>query len=200
MQSFVNRRTELVAALQQGSSAALEVSIAKIPDEGLAFQAEVTATHLQLSPTIDVELLTPVRVRGRLTKVAEQVYFQGTTSGTLAVPCSRCLETIQSDFSVDMRVVYLPPSTRLQIEGEEGVDADDELDLYTHDGLTLDLRPPVHDNVVLAFPLQPVCRPDCAGLCQVCGENRNETSCTCQTTAGDARFALLQQLRFPKTS
>jgi uncharacterized protein len=190
----------LVAASQQGSSAALMVSIARIPDEGLAFQAEVAATHLQLPPATEVELPTPVQVRGWLTKVAEQVYFQGTTRGTLAVPCSRCLDIIHSEFVAEMRVVYLPPSTRLQIEGEEGVDAEDELDLYTHDGLTLDLRAPVHDHVLLAFPIQPLCRPDCAGLCQVCGGNRNEVPCVCQADEGDPRFALLKQLHFPKMS
>ena len=74
-----------MAASQQGNSAALMVNIANIPDEGLAFQAEVTATHLQLPPTTEGELSTPIQVRGWLTKVAEQVYFQGTVRGTLAV-------------------------------------------------------------------------------------------------------------------
>ena len=189
-----------MAASQQGNSAALVVNIANIPEEGLVFQAEVTATHLQLPPTTEVELSMPVQVRGWLTKVAEQVYFQGTVRGTLAAACSRCLDIIHSDFTAEMRVVYLPPSTRLQIEGEEGVDAEEELDLYMHDGTTLDLRPPVHDNVLLAFPVQPLCRPDCAGLCQVCGGNRNEVPCTCQETEGDPRFALLKQLQFPKMS
>jgi uncharacterized protein len=188
-----------VAASQQGNFAALVVNIANIPDEGLGFQAEVTATSLQLPPTAEVELPTPVQVAGWLTKVAEQVYFHGTVRGTLAAACSRCLDLITSDFTAEMQVVYLPPSTGLQIEGDEGVDAEEELDLYMHDGTTLDLRPPVHDNVLLAFPVQPLCRPDCAGLCQVCGGNRNEVPCTCQEAEGDLRFALLKQLQFPKT-
>jgi len=189
-----------VAASQQGNSAALVVSIVRIPDEGLAFQAEVTATQLQLPSATEVELPSPIQVQGWLTKVTEQVYFQGITRGTLAIPCSRCLDIIHSDFAVEMRVVYLPPSTRLHIEGEEGVDAEDELDLYTHDGVTLDLQPPVHDYVLLAFPVQLLCRPDCAGLCQVCGGNRNEMLCACQAVEDNPRFALLQQLRFPQTS
>ena len=189
-----------MAVSQQGNSAALEVGLAKIPDEGLAFEAEVTAAYLQLPETTEVELSAPILVRGQLTKVGEQVYFRGLTRGTLMVPCSRCLEMLQSQFMMEIHVVYLPPSTRLHIEGEDGVDADDELDLYSHDGMTLDLRPPVRDIVLLAFPIQPLCRPDCLGLCQVCGENRNEVACTCQTAAGDPRFASLQQFRFPKTS
>ena len=189
-----------MAALQQGSSAALTVTIATVPNEGLAFHTEVAALALQVPPEAAQELPTPIQVRGRLTKVAEQVYFQGTIRGTLAVPCSRCLDTIHSDFAADVRVVFLPPSSRIETEGEEGVDSEDELDLYTHDGITLDLQPLVHDYVLLSSPIQPVCRPECAGLCQVCGENRNEVHCTCQAAPGDPRFALLQQLRFPERS
>ena len=189
-----------MAASQQGSPAALMVSLVKIPEEGLEFRAEVTATHLQLPSTGEVELPTGVQVWGRFTRVTEQVYFQGTIRGTLAVPCSRCLDIIYSDFATDIRIVYLPPSTRLELAGEEGVEAEDDLDLYTHDGVTLDLRPPVHDYVLLAFPIQTLCRPDCAGLCQVCGGNRNEVPCACQADAGEPRFALLNQLHFPTTS
>src|SRR5574341_2583443 len=154
--------------------------IAKIPEEGLEFQAEVTATHLQLPPASEVEFPMPIQVRGRFTKVAEQVYFQGTICSTLVVPCSRCLDSIHNDFAADLRVVYLPPSTRLHLAGEEGVESEDELDLYTHDGSTLDLQPPVHDYVLLAFPIQPLCRPDCAGLCQVCGGNRKIGRASCR--------------------
>ena len=61
-------------------------------------------------------------------------------------------------------------------------------------------RPPVYDQVVLAFPVQPLCRPDCAGLCQICGGNRNEASCTCRAESGDPRFALLKNLSFSEPS
>ncbi|MGE3536986.1 MAG: DUF177 domain-containing protein [Candidatus Tectimicrobiota bacterium] len=189
-----------MAALQQGSPAALMVNIAAIPDEGLAFHTEVAASVLDVPPEAAQELPTPIQVRGRLTKVAEQVYFQGTIRGTLAVPCSRCIDIIHSDFATDVRVVFLPPSARLETAGEEGVDTEDELDLYTHDGITLDLQPLVHDHVLLALPIQVLCRPECAGLCQVCGENRNEVQCACEAESADPRFALLQQLRFPKKS
>jgi len=151
-------------------------------------------------PEAAQELPQPIQVRGRFTKVTEQVYFQGTIHGILGVPCSRCLDTIHSDFATEVRVVFLPPSSRLETEGEEGVDSADELDLYTHDGLTLDLGPLVHDHVLLALPIQAVCRPECAGLCSVCGENRNEVQCTCQAEPADPRFALLQQFRFPQRS
>ena len=34
----------------------------------------------------------------------------------------------------------------------------------------MDLEPPVVDAIVLAEPIAPLCRPDCPGLCVVCGQ------------------------------
>jgi len=64
----------------------------------------------------------------------------------------------------------------------------------------IDLQPFIYDQVVLAIPMQPLCRPECAGLCPVCGSNRNEVSCTCEVAEIDPRFALLKQLQFPEIS
>jgi uncharacterized protein len=118
------------------------------------------------------------------------------------VPCCRCLETVHVDFCVDTRVIFLPPTPTANgeqsLEGRPGVS--DELDLYMHDGMILDLRPLVREQVVLAYPVQPLCRHDCAGLCQVCGGNRNLTPCTCQIGGDDPRFAILKQLRPPGAS
>ncbi|MDO5683949.1 MAG: DUF177 domain-containing protein, partial [Propionibacteriaceae bacterium] len=41
-------------------------------------------------------------------------------------------------------------------------------------GELIDLEPLVRDEVVLELPFMPVCREDCAGLCQTCGANLNK--------------------------
>jgi len=71
----------------------------------------------------------------------------------------------------------------------------DDLDVYSHDGSRIDLYPLVRDQVVMAFPVQTLCREDCAGLCQACGANLNEQPCACQIESGDPRFAVLRQLK-----
>lgn len=57
----------------------------------------------------------------------------------------------------------------------------------------------VREQVLVALPLRPLCRPDCLGLCPACGGNRNETACSCSTeksdSSGDARLAVLAELR-----
>ena len=189
-----------MALSQQGSATALVVDVLRIPDEGLALEVAVSADELRLPDSSEVAFPVPVKLLGRLTRVAEQVYFQGAVAGTVATPCSRCVETSRHDFEVEMQVMFLPPGTADSHEDPEAAGLEDEPDIYVHDGMKLDLAPPVYDQVVLAFPVQPLCRSDCAGLCQVCGGNRNETPCGCRAESHDQRFALLKNLAFSDPS
>ena len=189
-----------MALSQQGSAATLVVDVLRIPDAGLPLDVAVSAEELRLPQAAEIVFPTPVRILGHLTRVAEQVYFQGTIAGMMSTPCSRCVEMTTHDFEVETQVMFLPPSAAASREDPETVGLEDEPDLYVHDGMKLDLAPPVYDQVVLAFPVQPLCRPDCAGLCQICGGNRNETSCACRAESGDPRFALLKNLSFSEPS
>lgn len=189
-----------MALSQQGSVAALVVDVLRIPDEGLPLDVATSAEDLRLPRTAEVNFPAPVRVLGRLTRVAGQVYFQGTIAGTISTPCSRCVEMTTHDFEVETQVMFLPPSAADSHADPESGGLEDEPDVYVHDGMKLDLAPPVYDQVVLAFPVQPLCRPDCAGLCQICGGNRNEASCACRAESGDLRFAQLKNLSFSKPS
>lgn len=189
-----------MALSQQGSVAALVVDVLRVPDEGLPMEVSIGAGELHLPEVSEVVFPGPVKLSGRLTRVAEQLYFQGTVGGSMATPCSRCVEPSMHDFEVAMQVMFLPPGASDSHEDPEAVGLDDEPDIYVHDGLKLDLAPPVYDQVVLAFPVQPLCRSDCAGLCQVCGGNLNETDCGCRAEDGDQRFALLKKLAFPDPS
>ena len=184
------KRVALVTPRQ--ADHALVVDVVKIPEEGLAYAAEVAPEMLRLPQEDAVTMQMPVVVRGLFTKVAQQVYFHGRLHGVVTVPCSRCLEMVQSHFVTEVRAVFFPPASVAAEEAQQGVT--DELDLYEHNGVTLDLQPLVRDQVVLSFPVQPLCRDDCAGLCQVCGNNRNERPCTCQVERKDSPFAVLKQL------
>jgi uncharacterized protein len=183
----------------QDEALALVVGIALITDDGLPLHVAVAPEALQVPQDTEIAVSGVVQVQGRLTKMAEQLYFQGSIRGIMTAPCSRCLEIVHANFAVDTRVVFLPSTSDVSDE-ESGLVSSDELDLYFHDGVMLDLRPLVREQVVLAFPVQLLCREDCAGLCQVCGTNRNVESCACQAQGEDSRFAILRQLRLPGTS
>lgn len=48
----------------------------------------------------------------------------------------------------------------------------------------LDLTEDIREDLLLEVPAYPLCRPDCRGLCPVCGQNLNEASCGCAPRPG----------------
>lgn len=96
----------------------------------------------------------------------------------LAGPCFRCLEPALTLINVDVREVDQPAAaipTRgpLAEEEEEELASAAELESpYVDDGV-LDVAAWIRDALILALPNQIVCREDCAGLCQYCGETLN---------------------------
>ena len=111
---------------------------------------------------------------------ALRLRFQATLSG----PCMRCLEEAGPVFAVDAREIWQPRET-------------DELSSPYVDGGVLDLEAWARDALALTLPATVLCRPDCAGLCPVCGVDLN----TADRAHGherepDPRWAKLSELRF----
>ena len=112
-------------------------------------------------------------------------------TGAIHSECSRCLAPIggQAHFGFEeeyIQTVDAVTGAPLRIRPE----ADD----FTIDARhTIDLDEAVRQYWVLAQPMQPLCRPDCAGLCPQCGRNRNEETCDCQPA--DHESAELEKLR-----
>lgn len=99
----------------------------------------------------------------------------------LAGPCFRCLEDAVARVAVDAREVDQPVepipvqgSSRFgdEDEDEDEASAAELTSPYVEEG-TLDLESWTHDALILALPEQILCRPDCRGLCPVCGESLN---------------------------
>jgi DUF177 domain-containing protein len=101
--------------------------------------------------------------------------------------CSRCLEpfawTARPEF--DLRVVRAPKG-------------DPETEIVAPEG-KLELEGMVTEQLYLGLPLKPVCRPDCQGLCPVCGANRNTDPCDHAGEPVDPRLAPLLRFRQRKS-
>ena len=106
-------------------------------------------------------------------------------SGDVTGPCVRCLEDGTNTIEIDVREV------------DQGGTSDEELrSPYVSEGI-LDIQRWANDALVLAFPAQPLCRADCAGLCPVCGESLNDADPEAHRheTGGDPRMAKLRELK-----
>jgi len=69
------------------------------------------------------------------------------------------------------------------VEGDESTgeedDEDGAEDVITFQDGVIDVGPEIRDELLLALPMGPLCREDCAGICPTCGANRNLTPCHC---------------------
>lgn len=102
----------------------------------------------------------------RLESVSEGVLVTGTATGTATGECVRCLRELSQEVDVDITELFAYGDTRSRRTAEEGEDPEP---LPVLDGDLLDLETTVTDAVVTSLPFQPVCTPDCAGLCSECG-------------------------------
>jgi uncharacterized protein len=119
-----------------------------------------------------------------ITKATTGTVFELRFAGRMHGPCYRCL---------DDAVLEIPIAAReYQATNPEG---SDELQTpYVQDD-NLDLAAWSRDAVALALPEKILCRPDCAGLCPVCGKNLNDEPHTHEDEARDSRWAPLESLR-----
>jgi uncharacterized protein len=120
----------------------------------------------------------------RLEAVVEGVLATGTARAMVVGECVRCLEPLEDvEVEADFQELYFFP----------GEDAGEDEDAVFMSGDLLDLEPVVHDAVVLALPLSPVCREDCLGLCSECGELLNDDPDHSHETV-DPRWAALKNV------
>jgi uncharacterized protein len=141
----------------------------------------------QASPLVtegSAELLSrelgEVRVRGRL-------------SVSIETECDRCLEPVSFPVESDFDLFYEPMSVLKAANEVEINPGESEIGFYEGEGL--ELEEILRERILLALPMQKVCRQDCRGICPVCGQNRNQKSCDCETTVLNARLAALKDLK-----
>jgi uncharacterized protein len=122
-----------------------------------------------------------VEVALRLESLTDGLVVDGEIRVPWASACRRCLEPATGITISEVHELYQVVVT--------------DPDAFPIVGDQIDLRPMVRDLALLDAPIAPLCRPDCSGLCPVCGNNRNIDPCTCDTTTVDPRWAGLEGLR-----
>lgn len=122
-----------------------------------------------------------ITVRGTVLYTGHGYRVEGVIRCRKAFACNRCLEPCEKEqetaFSEEFRRMA----------------GDDDGNVF--DGDAIDITGMVRDTLLAAQPLSNICRPDCKGLCPVCGANLNHGDCGCERFVPDPRLAALQQFR-----
>jgi uncharacterized protein len=116
-----------------------------------------------------------------LESLVEGVFVAGNVAGAFDLRCARCLTEFRGEFAVEIAEMFV-----------EHPDPDGDDYALDVEGV-LDPTQMLCDAIGLEMPFSPLCRPDCQGLCPVCGGDRNRGECPGHAEV-DPRWADLEQL------
>lgn len=149
----------------------MKVEPQQIPPEGLELSEACNPSSLALE-TEDVKFSSKLELHCRFTKDDNDIFCSGSFEANTRLICSRC----GSEFST-------------KLEGNFMFD-------YPGKGseATLDVTDDIRQEVLLGYPMKPLCRPDCKGLCRLCGQNLNERDCGHKARALETPLSQLKDL------
>ncbi len=111
-----------------------------------------------------VKLISGARIKARVVKIPEGeqcvVAMDVHLEVSYLMQCSRCLEEISAWINKDFHLDY-------------PCDSPEEI---------IDITEDIRQEIMFAYPVQPLCKESCKGLCQKCGKNLNEGNCLCKSS------------------
>ncbi len=178
----------------------MQININQIPEDGIWLEfhekADIFPALKELLQSGECRFIDALKVRVRLMRIRDIIEVEGTIETRVGLNCARCLEPFAMPIAGRFQLTYTqviaessPSSEKEEIELQA-----DEMRMIAFEGDILDLRDAIQDQVVMSLPLQPLCSPDCKGLCPHCGANLNEGVCDCDKTPQTSPFAVLKKL------
>ncbi len=159
--------------------------LALSPGQGKRLELEVDVAALEFGGYDYAVDEGPLAARLEISRNAAGYAMRINFEASITGPCVRCLGDARVAVAVDTREV------------DQALADDEELrSPYVSEGL-LALADWAHDALALALPLKLLCRPDCTGLCTVCGISLNDADPAAHDHGQqlDPRWAKLRELQ-----
>ena len=134
-------------------------------------------------PVGDDLVLADFAGMAKISRTPQGLLVQGEFQGSIPQECVRCLGEFSQNMHWDFTELYAFKKENIT---ESGL-------LFPEDA-HIDLEPLIREYALLEVPINPLCRPDCKGLCATCGENRNEVNCGHANNTGETSFTKLGDL------
>ena len=128
-------------------------------------------------------LLNNLAGTARITRTPQGLLVQVKMNATILAECVRCLTQFEQHLEVDFTELYAFSPRSVTDSGL----------IMPEDGM-IDLTPLLREYMTLEVPISPLCKPNCKGLCPICGENLNDTTCHHEDEVSDERLAILKKL------
>jgi uncharacterized protein len=167
----------------------MEIDLRSLTEGLNLFTWEATASDLEVEE--EVGLNDPARVALTVVKAGEALTAHGEVAFGLKLTCSRCLEPLDQALDVAVNVVFQKAG---EVRDLQDLD-DTNLVFYGEDDTSVNVVTQIRDIVILEAPMKPLCFEACAGLCPLCGANRNRETCSCRREEIDPRWEALRQFK-----
>jgi uncharacterized protein len=125
----------------------------------------------------ELGLTSPIVGTLKLTRTNHGILAEAQYAVDIEQECGRCLEPARSTIQSELREEFLP-SLNVVTGQPEILDADPD-EPRVNENHELDLTESIRQDIVVQQPLQPLCRPDCPGLCVECGIELQNGTCSC---------------------
>lgn len=136
--------------------------------------------QVRLSSDLELRNFEGVVTIGR---TQQGLILQGKFTARTTVECVRCLGEFEQSLKIKLTELYAFKHKAIN-----------ETDLVLPDDAQIDLQSLIREYALLEIPIKPICKPDCKGLCSVCGEDLNQGNCGHGDTHEDSPFAVLKDL------
>jgi uncharacterized protein len=136
--------------------------------------------QIQISDDLDLRHFEGVVSIGR---TPQGLIVQGDFSAETTLECVRCLNEL--DRSLNWKLTELYAFNKKSVS---------ESDLILPEDAHIDLQPLIREYALLEVPINPICQPNCKGLCAVCGEDLNQTDCGHKDSTEESPFSVLKDL------
>ena len=161
----------------------LRINISKLSEGEHRYSLRTDPPDIGLDDRFDRN----VEVEASVEKANRQMVVRIEASAGGRFFCDRCLEEFQRDFTSQHTIVFVQGG-----EPPEDLQQNQEIQYLPPDVNIVDLGEDVRQYLVLSIPLKMLCKEECAGLCPICGNNRNTTPCSCTVEETDPRWAMLK--------
>ncbi|MFH1190794.1 MAG: DUF177 domain-containing protein [Candidatus Omnitrophota bacterium] len=137
----------------------MKIIINQVPAEGLYLEEEIESAQLDLDTAL-IRFRVPLKIAARVTRITNALTVDLNINAVIFADCSRCMNEFEWIFNKDARLSY-------------SLDSSD---------VFIDLKPNIREEIILDYPIKPLCSLSCKGLCAKCGKNKNEGGCNCGST------------------
>ena len=179
----------------------MHIRLEQISEEGVVIEfEEPSANFAVLADMVNegqCEFLAPVGAGLRAQRFGDIVEIEGRIKTSVRLACGRCLQKFENQLESRFVLTYKKGMSDEEAEASKQEEIElkhEDINLIYYQGEDIDLQNEIQEHVVMAFPLKPLCKPDCKGLCPKCGSDLNEGDCGCVQTSSAGKFDALKNL------